>query len=750
MGWNPFKKTVTYQYWNVATTSLTDKPLPDGFHDFAIINDSVNGIDYFKSLEYLNYNAGSRNNYRQITNKFSKYDYYGGFAEVNIGNNYVPASLVKARINPSDPSVVTIVSSSISTLDYAGWASTYLVNEFGLNTTTNKFTTDSIEFSVDFSTANSVDNTIEITNIVAASTTVLDLPPEPVGSSYNVTYTITTTTTADPPVTTVSSTRTWTYEIGSGVYPELDTYTTLPENDPTVFQIMPPLDIRKDGTYTHDDASRHADYDDYAKSLGIVPKDIADAFQDQSDMDKLDHITVGQGVDLKAKDKHSLRYCIDFITKLKNLADTHTFNYAVNGTNDNISRGFNTQNTRGYTDAANSTYTTSHRNVPTELVDIPGVDLVVSFNDFAYGLTYAHIDIQHHSKTEVDANTFLTDIRDVEVNVSDHGRVQGIKYKSVINNNFSLTYTNTGVTIDSGVWGYLDSIFQNLTTSTVSSITYYRINKDDSVDSYMLVAPVMSHYVRDAQSNQHKLVYISLESADADIYLPLDWRIVKSYNNQELTSLTTSSMHLIMYYAYWEQKEVWNWGLILLVVAIIVFVYTGYDISAALGKTAAALATTLGVTLSTAYIIMAVAYLASMGVFGEDYVILGQIALLAIGMGTSTSTLGANAYTAMNAIQVINIMNTYNMQHHISDAEQIASATISQGLLEDELQDALDEEYEASGYYYSAINRGYIQQALINIRKVDTLEAMPTAQYFQRVLKTTSPRHIYRLQYKYT
>ena len=166
-----------------------------------------------------------------------------------------------------------------------------------------------------------------------------------------------------------------------------------------------------------------------------------------------------------------------------------------------------------------------------------------------------------------------------------------------------------------------------------------------------------------------------------------------------------------MYYAYWEQKEVWNWGLILLVVAIIVFVYTGYDISAALGKTAAALATTLGVTLSTAYIIMAVAYLASMGVFGEDYVILGQIALLAIGMGTSTSTLGANAYTAMNAIQVINIMNTYEMQHIMDDAEEITAMGLTQTLLSEEIQDGLDEEYEASGYYYSAINRGCLQHS---------------------------------------
>ena len=567
---------------------------------------------------------------------------------------------------------------------------------------------------------------------------MLDLPPEPVGSTYNVSYTVITGyTTATPPVAIISSPRVWTYAIGSGVYPELDTYTTLPENDPTVFQIMPPLEIRKNNVYSHNNSSRHINYDEYAKDLGIPSEDLANAFAGQSNMDKLDHITVSQGIDLKAKDKHSIRYCIDFLVKLKALADTHTFNYAVNGTADNVIKGFNVQETLGI----------GSTNVATDLVNIPGVDLIVSFDAFAYGLKYSHIDIQHHTPAEVSANTFLTGIRDDAIDESEHGRIQGIKYKSVINNNFTLTGTLTGVTLSSGIWSYLLGIINSI---TVSTITYYRINKDNSIDTYMIVQPIVAHYVRDAASQQHKLVYIDLQSSDGDVYLPFDWRIVKKYNNQALTSLVASSMHLTMYYAYWEQKEVWNWGLIIIVVAIVVFIYTGYDISAALAETTAALATTLGVTVVTAQIIMAVSFLASMGVFGEDYVILGQVAMLAISMGTSASTLGANAYTAGNALQAINIMNTYKMQHIMDEAEEIANMGVTQQLLQDEIQDGLDQEYEDIGYYYNKRLQKYITQGLMNIAKVDEFNAMPSNEYFQRVKKSVSPRYGYRLQYKYS
>jgi len=750
MGWNPFKKTETYQYWNVATTPLSSS-VPDGFHEFALINDIQNGVEYFKSLEYLNLYGGGRTRFNQVAKKLATEDYYGGFAEVNIGNNYVPASAVKARINPSDPSKVTILDSSVTALDYAGWVELYLVTEFNLNTATDRFTHEGVLFSVDFTTANAVDNTVVITNVTTTITSVLDLPPEPVGSTYNVTYTVITGyTVATPPVAIVSSPRIWTYEIGSGVYPELDTYTTLPENDPTVFQIMPPLEIRKNNTYSYNDTNRHADYDDYADRLGISSEDLANAFAGQSDMDKLDHITVSQGVDLKAKDKHSLRYCVDFLTKLKALASTHTFDYEVNGTADNVSQGFNTQETRGFTDSANSAWHTVHRNVPTEIRDIPGVDLIVSFDDFAYGLKYSHIDIQHHTPAEVSANTFLTGIRDDAIDESEYGRIQGAKYKSVINNNFTLTGTLTGVTLSSSIWGYLSSLLVNLSAQAVSTITYYRINTDNSIDTYMVVQPVVAHYVRDAGSSQHKLVYIDLQSDDGEVYLPFDWRIVKSYGNQPLTSLVTSSMYMTMYYAYWEQKEVWNWGLIIIVVAIVVFIYTGYDISAALAETTAALATTLGVTVVTAQIIMAVSFLASMGVFGEDYVILGQVAMLAISMGTSASTLGANAYTAGNVLQAVNIMNTYKMQHIMDEAEEIANMGLTQQLLQDEIQDGLDQEYEDIGYYYNKRLQKYITQGLMNIAKVDEFNAMPSNEYFQRVKKSVSPRYGYRLQYKYS
>ena len=207
---------------------------------------------------------------------------------------------------------------------------------------------------------------------------------------------------------------------------------------------------------------------------------------------------------------------------------------------------------------------------------------------------------------------------------------------------------------------------------------------------------------------------------------------------------------MVMYYAYWEQKEEWNWGLILIVVTVVVMYFTGYDISGALADTAAGLSTALGVSMSTAYIIMAVSYLAAMGVFGEDYILLGQIATLAITVGTSSASLGANMHTANIGLQVMQMMNSYEMRHILEEAKQIAELGMSQELLKDEIQDGLDEEYEASGYYYSYLNRQYIQQALINIKKVDHLETMPSAEYYQKVLKTVSPRHNYRLQYNYT
>jgi len=147
---------------------------------------------------------------------------------------------------------------------------------------------------------------------------------------------------------------------------------------------------------------------------------------------------------------------------------------------------------------------------------------------------------------------------------------------------------------------------------------------------------------------------------------------------------------------------------------------------------------------------MAVSFLASMGVFGEDYIILGQIAMLAISMGTSASTLGANAYTAGNVLQVVNIMNTYKMQHIMDEAEEIANMGVTQQLLQDEIQDGLDQEYEDIGYYYNKRLQTYITQGLMNITKVDEFNAMPSNVYFQRVKKSVSPRYGYRLQYKYS
>jgi hypothetical protein len=377
---------------------------------------------------------------------------------------------------------------------------------------------------------------------------------------------------------------------------------------------------------------------------------------------------------------------------------------------------------------------------------VPGVDLVVSHENFAYGLKYSYIEVQNHSITEVENQSVLKSLRDTAVNVAEHGKVRDIIYKSIINTDFSLTETNTGIVFNnttdtSNLSDTFTKLFQDTNTRKGNTITYYAIHKDGSIDSYTLVQPVLAHYVRDVQSGKHKLVYVDLESEDASVYLPLDYKILESYSGQAVASIVTSSLHLTMYYAYWEQKKVWDFGFITIVVLALVAIFAPY-----LFVEAAAWFSALSTTMQ---IVIIGATLASMGVFGEDAVIYGKLVLLAVGLYDPSFVLGTNMATASAALSVVDIMNTYNMQHLIDESEAIASdLAYSQAEWEKEM-DLLDDELVAMGYYKRLRDQAYVQQGLVNMTKVDTHTPMSPQVYLQRNKKSVSARYTFQLQYNY-
>ena len=243
------------------------------------------------------------------------------------------------------------------------------------------------------------------------------------------------------------------------------------------------------------------------------------------------------------------------------------------------------------------------------------------------------------------------------------------------------------------------------------------------------------------QSGKHKLVYVDLESEDANVYLPLDYKILGTYSGQAVASITTSSMHLTMYYAYWEQKEEWDFGIITAVILIAVAVFAPHLF-------VEALAWFNGLSL-TMQIVIVGATLASMGVFGEDAVIYGKIILLAVGIYDPTFTLGLNMGTATAALSTIDIMNTWNMQHLKDEAEAMADdLAYSQNEWEQEM-DLLDNELTSMGYYKRLRDKKYVQQGLINMTKVDTLTPMSPQAYLDRNKKSVSTRYTFQLQYIY-
>ena len=738
MGWNPFKTTKTYQYWNIVTADLVTDTLPDSFDEFATINDIVNNIDYWKSLEYLNTQGSTRNILRRNAGKFKRDAFFGGFSDVNIGTNFVPVNLVKNRINPSDPTRVNIKGSSVIPLNYTTWVENYLIETYQLHTVTINgaatliFTIEGVNYSVDLSTANSTTNTVKYVNLTNNVEKTIDVPPEPIGAAYEVTYAINDVDANGALIPgQESETYLWQYWIGSGTYPELDTFTEIPDNDPTTFQIFPPIDIRKDGQ-SYPNNTPHADHAEYAESLGIDSKALIDAFT--TDLDFLDHVTVNQGIKLRAKDKHSIKYCIDFIVKLNTLADTHTINGEQYAADSVYSRYFTSLTSVGTTVTSNE--------LPTEIINVPGVDLVISHDEFAYGLKYSYIEIQNHSISDVENNSILKGLRDTPINVAEHGKVRDTVYKSIINNDYSALTAVTGITfVDSNVQTKLEVLFDALSTRNGNTITYYAIHKDGSIDSYTLVQPVLAHYVRDVQSGKHKLVYVDLESEDASVYLPLDYKILESYSGQAVASIVTSSLHLTMYYAYWEQKKVWDFGFITIVVLALVAIFAPY-----LFVEAAAWFSALSTTMQ---IVIIGATLASMGVFGEDAVIYGKLVLLAVGLYDPSFVLGTNMATASAALSVVDIMNTYNMQHLIDESEAIASdLAYSQAEWEKEM-DLLDDELVAMGYYKRLRDQTYVQQGLVNMTKVDIHTPMSPQVYLQRNKKSVSARYTFQLQYNY-
>lgn len=731
MGWNPFKKTVTYQYWNVTTQSLATEVLPDSFHDFAMVNDVVNGVNYDCTISYLNFYGGSKKDFRQIASKLDN-GFYGGFAKVSIGTNYVPDAKIKDILNPTDPSKIEIIESRVVPLDYTEWAIHYLINEFNYDESTKKFTWIGVTYTVDTSSFNSTNNTVEIKDDATNVTTTLDLPVEPIADSYWVKYRKIIGTTTDESGATVnvySPTTIWTYQIGDNKYPELDTYTEVPDQDPTNFKIFPPMGIRTANT-NYPSNSPHADLAEYSKAFGIDPAYLASQFDNQPDLDKIDNALVTHGVNLKATDKHSLKYCIDFIKKLKALADTYSISSADSTT------AYTFQELAGmfYKQMDNNT---NNSNILTiaGVLDLPGIDLVIDFEEFSYGVKYKSIDITEYSATEVLADSALTAILNDAIDESKYGRVadKTTKYKSG-----SVTNTTTfSLSKPDGEGGY--TVTNHPTKHT--TMHYYEIHIDGSITKYSISDPLVAHYVKDTQSGQHRVVMSTLDTENTQVQFPVDWRILKHYNNQAITSLASSTISLTVYFAYWEQDEVWDWGLVIIVAMVVAYIFC-QPCAAYMNAYFANLAA----MSTTQLMVVGVLTLASMGVFGEDLVIIGQIGLVIVGFYNFTDgiwTAGNYMSWANATFQGIDIMNQYRMRQARDELEDIHNEAKKLMEMYEKEMEALSEIKEYLGYEKKLRDQKWVKALLINTVKEDTLIPMHPQTYINRYKNAVKIKDVY-------
>lgn len=744
-----FCKTVTHQYWNVVTTQLSEEKA-DSFHEFAIWNDALTGVDYLNSLEYLETNSGKKANYRRLANKMETSKFYEGFAKIGVGTNSVPLSAIKAILNPSNPSAVHVLTSELLPLDYQEWVIEYFKDTFNYNEATSSFIEEGITFTIDLTTANSETNTVECTNTSTDITYTLDIPAEPIGDSYRITYQLETSPG------NYSPTHTWVYDIASGEHPELDIYTEIPDKDPTIFKIFPEIPIRVNNTNYGYGLNTHTDYDEYAELIGIDPASIIEAYKDNPDMNKLDHIAVCQGVNLEAKDRHSLKYCIDFIEKLLAIQDTYGHTLESVGE-------FTVHN------KATSAYNRSDNTLAPmpSSADLPGIELVANFDEFAYILKVSGVDKVTIYNDAIETSPAYTDLKVLRQDILDqdedvYGLKRGAVYGSHISSNLHALWT-LGVHWSDGQEGLKTAhrIGEHSATNREPDyrdnniITYFKVHTNGDMDCYTLVQPVVSHHIRDTQSGQTKVMYVDLQhnaSEDgADIYLPLDWRILEDYDNQAVTFLSINSLYMVMYYAYWEQTEEWNFAFLTIVIIVIVAIVAPQLLKDAFTAITKSIKTALAVDIATAEIIASVLLLASTGVFGEEAQLFASIALTVFGFtGTETFTVGLNQQTFQALGTGVDIMNHFVMEHYKDEFEAISTAYMNFLELVENEMDALMEILEELGYYKRQDIKRYTTISLLNYKKQDILEPMDPGYYVASVKDSVKVGNYFDNMYDYT
>ena len=749
---------------------------PDTFHEFALYNDVITGTPYLDSLEWLDYNSGSKLNYTRLANKLETTGLYGGFAKVGIGMNTIPITFIKSLLNPNDPDAVVILDSALRPLNYTTWVEDQLDSLFEYDIDTSQFIVDGVNYSVDLTTADAENNTVSYTNTETGDVHTLDLKPEPIGDSYWVKYKINrgTDTSSGETVTVYSREHTWVYDIASDKYPELSLYTDVPDNDPLIFKVFPELPIRQNNT-NYPSFSKHSEYDEYAETIGVDPQALVDSFAGQSDMDKLDHIAVTLGVNLKAKDKHSLRYCVDFVKKLIAIKD----NYGVKASDvdpvHNKAFGMyewsQNEGLGGVTDTLLRPFLGSE--------DLSGIELSFDFEEFSYTLKFTDVwehtlgiaGIEMHQAVWPKLYEVYQELLNPDEDV--YGLVRGGMYTSRICNDMLelgeyMIYAPDTPTLYSlrSILG--EALSGNDSWHRDNNIIVYFELMDDHIKAYTLIQPVISHSVRDTQSGQVRTIYVDLQSttggegatSDADIYFPLDWRIIEKYDNASMSYLVGSGLHMTMYYAYWEQEEVWDWGFLTVVVIIVVAIVApqlltaAFDalvksIATAMAGGAAATAAGIAAMMATAQIIASVLILSSLGVFGDEAQLMATIAMAYFTFTSPDFTLGFNEKTFQLAGQGGDWMNSFRMEKLKDEFEAISSYYMDQLQDIEEKLDALNEIMEEMGYWKRQQSKQYTQISLLNEKNVVTLQVKDPGLYIEDTLAIVDPSKYYEAFYEY-
>jgi hypothetical protein len=725
VGWfsDLFKKTVTYQYWGIATASIAPDTPKDYANDFALVSNLISDVNYFDAYEYATINDPRRLKFGQLANKFENNNFFGGFASVGIGYAVLKYTDIRLAISPNSPNDVNILNTSAEIPSFTDWVEISLTEDFAYDSTTNIFQLNGVSYTVDLTTADYTNSTVEITNTVSGQVNVFDIPAKPSGSYLAVQYTLVISGETSPIYI-------WIYRIGSGDFPALDMYTQISATgDDDTLKLFPPLPVRVDNS-NYPNITLHDDYEEYAEALGVDPENVVSNFTSENgDMSVLDHASVNPGINIEAKDKHSLKYCFKFLHKLDILESTNVVGSVPTYTSGLV-----------YYDLPSVPGISVSTIIP---INYPGTELVCAFENFAYTLKWAGISIVSIDAATINSSTNLTTIKDDIKNqsVSDYGKKSGTLYGSILSNTLyelmdDIPWINTqeGITVAANIGETSatnrssDYIYDNI-------ITFIALRADGSMECATLVSPQVSYNVLDKGSGRRSTVVVRLNSEDAEIFFPLDWGTLKSMPMQAITPLTLHNMHLTIYYAYYEQRREWrSW--VKFAVVIIAFYYvpitgvggTTTTLAAQIAASEAVIAIAAALGVSTV-VVTAVLILSMTGVFGEEAALLASIVFVAANIMGPNFSIGLNQATVQLITGVGDIMNQIKMIHERDQFEalQAEDANLSLAYL-DELE-ALTDILEELGYYKRQDISKWVAINLLNIKKVDTLRVMSPQDY---------------------